>query len=273
MKTKAIGMFAGAVLALAAGAAAAFQVSPELRQAIQADLEAIEKEGPKMGEVMAALREVGASYLPELVANADPDAVQSMARRRMMTGVYLMDLTYAATFDRQPEAARFGQALYALLDLVGYPEPDLERRYREALAQIDEPGGDERLRQLVTEQNKRPAWQDRLDTGMGVELVADSLYGFMIEGLYLTSELCILSNYDPATMMYVAYLRNSFKAYEKLLYRLGDSPEFATAVDQHERLGFLATILVILGDGPTVAPAQLDALRPAIAKARKEIVP
>ena len=273
MKTKAIGWMLGWALLGAAAAVPAAEISEELRQALQSDLAAIEKETPQMGEVMAALREIGAAYVPELVAPIDVDRYQGVVRRRIMTGTYLMDLTYASTFDRQADAARYGQAVCQLLELVGYPQPELERRYREALAQIDEPGGDERLRQLVNEQNKSPAWQDRLDTGMGVELVADSLYGFMIEGLYLTSELCILSNYDPATMMYVAYLRNSFKAYEKLLYRLGDSPEFATAVDQHERLGFLATILVILGDGPTVAPAQLDALRPAIAKARKEIVP
>jgi hypothetical protein len=265
-------MAAGMVLAASVWTASAFEISEELRLAIQGDIEAIEKEGPQMGEVMAALREIGASYVPELVASVDIDKYQGVGRRRIMSGVYLMDLTYASTFGQREPAAKFGQAVYELLDRVGFPQPDMERRYREALAQIDQPGGDERLKELAKEQEKNKIWRDKLQTGDGVELVADSLYGFLLEGLYLTSELCFLSNYDPASMAYVAYVRDSCEDYKQLLFRLGDSPEFATSVENHDRLNFLASILVILGDKPVITPAQLDALRPAIAKARKQIV-
>jgi hypothetical protein len=266
------GMAMGVALAASVLAAAAFEISEELRLAIQSDVQAIEKEGPQMGEVMAALREIGASYVPELVAPVDVDKYQHMGRRRIMSGVYLMDLTYASTFGLREPAARYGQAVYQLLDQVGFPQPDMERRYREALEQIDLPGGDERLRQLAQEQDKSKIWQNKLQTGDGVELVADSLYGFLLEGLYLTSELCALSNYDPSSMAYVSYIRESFQDYNKLLYRLGNSPEFAASVEKHERLNFLASILVILGDKPVIAPAQLDALRPVISKARQEII-
>ena len=262
----------GLVLAATVWSASAFEISEGLRLAIQGDLAAIEKSGPQMGEVMAALREIGASYVPELVAPVDIDKYQGMGRRRIMSGVYLMDLTYASTFGQKEPSARYGQAVYQLLDQVGFPQPDMERRYREALEQIDQPGGDERLRELVKEQEKNKIWQDKLQTGDGVELTADSLYGFLLEGLYLTSELCFLSNYDPASMAYVAYIRDSCEAYKKLLFRLGESPEFAESVEKHDRLNFLVSILVILGDKPVITPAQLDALRPAIAKARKDIV-
>jgi hypothetical protein len=225
-----------------------------------------------MGEVMAALREIGASYLPELVAPADINHYQTMGRRRLISGVYLMDLTYAATFDRRDAAAKFGDALYQLLDQLGHPQPELERRYREVLAGIDDPGGDARLQQLVQDMNSDAWWQDKLRTGHGVPLVADSLYGFLIEGLYITTELCFLSDYNPSALIYVGYLRESFKGYMRLLNRLGESPEFATAFEMNDRLNFLASILVILGDLPEVGPAQIDALRPAIAKARREIV-
>lgn len=272
VKTRAFGMAMGLVLLGAVASASAFEVSEELRLAIQGDIEAIEKESPQMGEVMAALREVGASYLPELVAPVDVDQYQGAPRRRIITGVYLMDLTYASTFGRQADAARYGQAVYQLLELVGYPQPEMERRYREALEQIDQPGGDERMRQLVKEQERSKLWQDKLQTSDGVEFAADNLYGFLIEGLYLTSELCFLADYDPASMMYVAYLRDSFQAYDQLLHRLGENPEFAATVEKDGRLNFLASILVILGDKPVIAPAQLDALRPAIEKARSKIV-
>ena len=276
MKTRAFGMAMGLVLMGAAAAASAFEISETLRLAIQGDVEAVEKETPQMGEVMAALREIGASYLPELVAPIDVDRYQGVTMRRIMTGTYLMDLTYASTFGRQADAARYGQTVYRLLDQVGYPQPEMERRYREALEQIDLPGGDERLRQLVKEQERSKLWQDKLQTSDGVEFVEDNLYGFLLEGLYLTSELCFLSNYDPSSMMYVAYLRDSFQAYNQLLHRLGENPEFAAefaaAGERNDRMNFLASIFVILGDKPIVAPAQLDALRPAIEKARKKLV-
>jgi hypothetical protein len=146
----------------------------------------------------------------------------------------------------------------------------MERRYREALEQIDEPGGDERLRQLAKEQEQDKLWQDKLHTSEGVELVADNLYGFLLEGLYLTTELCFLSNYDPSSMMYVAYCAIPSRP-------TTCSTAWATAGIRH--LGrkarpaqFPGLHLVILGDKPVIAPAQLDALRPAIAKARNQIV-
>ena len=272
MKTRAIGWAMAGVLMGTIAAASAFEISEELRQAIQGDVEALEKETPQMGEVMAALREIGASYLPELVAPVDVDRYQGVMPRRVMSGTYLMDLTYASTFGRQADAARYGQAVCQLLELVGYPQPDLERRYREALERIDEPGGDERLRLLVKEQQQSRVWQDRLQNPDGLDFVVDNVYGFLLEGLYLTAELCYLSNYDPSSMAYVAYLRDSFQAYNQLLNRLGEIPEFASSAERDDRLNFLASILVILSDKPVVTPAQLDALRPAIEKARKRIV-
>ncbi len=272
MKTKAFGMALGCLLLGAVAAAPAAEISETLRQAIRSDFEAIEKESPQMGEVMAALREIGASYLPELVAPVDVDGYQGIVMRRLMSGIYLMDLTYASTFGRQADAARYGEAVYRLLDLVGYPQPEMERRYREALEGIDDPGGDERLRQLAKEQENNKLWQDKLQTSDGVEFAADNLYGFLLEGLYLTSELCYLSNYDASSMMYVAYLRDSFQAYNQLLNRMGESPEFASWVEAHDRLNFLASIFIILGDKPVITPAQLDALRPVIGKARNHIV-
>ena len=152
-------MAVGGMLMASVLAASALEISDEFRLAIQRDIEAVEKDGPQMGEVMAALREIGASYLPEIVAPVDVDKYQSMGRRRVMTGVYLMDLTYASTFGQREPAARYGQAVYQLLDQLGYPQPDMERRYREALEQIDLPGGDERMRQLVKEQEANASWR------------------------------------------------------------------------------------------------------------------
>ena len=273
MKAKAVLAAAMAALAVAGWqSVAGFEISEELRLEIQRDVETLEKEGPRMGDLMAALREAGASFLPELVASTDVDRYQTMARRRLAYGVHAMDLTYATTFGRRAESAQCGAAVYELLEILGYPNPDMERRYREALENIDDPEGDERLSALLKEHDRNAAWQSMLESGAGVELVADGLYGFLLEGLYLTGELCALSNYDPSYMMYVAYLRDSFEAYKRLLHRLGDIPELADSVERHDRLNFLVSILAIMGELPEVGPTQLESLRPSIAKARGEII-
>jgi hypothetical protein len=257
---------------LSASSLHAIEISEDLRIVLQRDVEAIEQDGPLMSDAMIALREVGASYLPELVAPADVDRYQTPERKRQILGAYLMDLTYAATFGRQEPTARYGQAIYRLLGDLGYPNPGMERRYREALEQIDLPGGDERLRQLAEEQDNDTAWQDMLRSGEGVEIVADGLYGFLVEGLHLTTELCVLSGYDPAFMAYVGYMRDSFEAYKRLLHRIGENEELARLVQDDDKLDFLATILFIYADLPQLGPAQIDSLRPAIQKARREIV-
>jgi hypothetical protein len=69
-----------------------------------------------------------------------------------------------------------------------------------------------------------------------------------------------------------AFLRDSFQAYTRRLARMGGSPEFAGWVEAHDRMNFLASVFVILGDKPEIAPAQLDALRPAIVQARDKFV-
>ena len=86
MQMKTLGMALGCWLAVAVAGASATEISAELRQALQDDLAAIEKETPAMGEVMAALREVGAAYVSELVAPVDVDRFQGVVMRRIMVG-------------------------------------------------------------------------------------------------------------------------------------------------------------------------------------------
>ena len=68
MKTRIGGMAAGLAWMAAVLAAPAFEVSEKLRLEIQRDVEAVQKETPQMGEVMAALRETGAGHVVRVAA-------------------------------------------------------------------------------------------------------------------------------------------------------------------------------------------------------------
>ena len=171
----AIGILSGVL------SAGALEVSDDLRLRVQKDIQLVEQEGPRMGDLMAGIREAGASYLPELPAPIDPDRYQALERQRMIIGVYLMDLTYAATFYQQQPAARYGQAIARLLEKVGFPQPDMERHIDVAPPpkpapanefELDEPEADtDAARQAsVRRQMRGLARQASLDPGDGIEL-------------------------------------------------------------------------------------------------------
>ena len=254
------------------GSVMALEVSDELRQQVLEDISLVEQEGPEMGDLMAGLRESGASYLPELVAPLDADRYQTQERQRMMIGVYLMDLTYASTFYQQQPAAQYGQAVARLLEQVGFPQPDMERKYREALEQIDQPGGEARLQALLDAQSKDMEWQNMLKSGEGAALVVGGMYGMLIEALYLTCESCVLSDYNPVFIGYVADMRDNFRVFRSVLQDFDDAPGFDELIERDERVALVTTLIGLLNDIPQLGAEQIKALRPIIAKARMDIV-
>lgn len=259
-------------LFIMAVSAPALEISDDLQLRVQKDIERVEQEGPEMGSLMAAMREAGATYLPELVAPLDVDRYQTQERQRMMTGVYLMDLTYASTFYQQQPAAQCGQAVARLLGELGFPQPDMERRYREALEQIDQPGGEERLKALLDAQAEDKAWQEMLRNGEGAAMVVGGCYGLLIEALYLTCETCALSGYNPAFVQYVGDMRESFGIFKQVLFDFDETPEFATLIERDERVAFITTLIGLLTDIPQVGVEQIKKLRPIVARARMDIV-
>ncbi|MDD2237213.1 MAG: hypothetical protein PHP44_09460 [Kiritimatiellae bacterium] len=272
MRNKWCGILAGIGTITLALSATALEVSDELRLRVEKDIKLVEQEGPQMGDLMAGMREAGASYLPELTAPCDATRYQAQERRRMMVGVYLMDLTYAATFYQQQDAAHYGQAIATLLEQLGFPQPDMERDYREALDQIDLPGGEARLQALLEAEQQDTAWQEMLRNGDGAALVVGGLYGMLIEALYLTCETCVLSDYNPTFIRFVSDMRDSFRIFNRVLLDFDDAPEFAELIDRDERITFVTTLVSLLNDIPSLGAEQIRQLRPIIAKARADIV-
>ncbi len=267
-----ITLILGLSLLLAAVPLSATVIPDDLREQVLQKIDRIEKDGPNMAEMMAALREAGASYLPELVAPIDVDKYQDMERRRMILGVYLLDMTYAGVFHQTGPAARYGQAVFQLLSELGFPMPEREREYREALDRLDEPGGEEQMRDLFNEQMNDTAWQEMLDTEDGLDLVVNALYGFLVEGMYLAAELGILSHYDARFLGHVSEMRVSFRALGDVLDLFKDDPRLSPRLRADDRLRFIASLLQLFGDTPIITPELLDNLRPMIREARDGIV-
>lgn len=271
MKNTLACMFGLALLGLSLPSPA-LMVSDELHHKLQQELDTVWAQGPKLGDTMFFLREAGGAYLPDLMPAADPDRYQDMDRRRLMVGVHWMDLTYASTFYQVEPSARFGQAIGRLLESLGHPWPEMERGYREALEQIDQPGGEERLQALFRQLDADTGWKEMLRDGDGLELVVDGLYGYLVEGLYIASEIAVLSNYESNYMRFVGDTRNAFLVFQDMLREFESDPELTGLMQASERLQFIAQLLTIIGDAPEIGPEQVLDLRPVITKARNDIV-
>lgn len=269
---RSFGSILGFVWLAATLSSPALELSPALREKTQQALDAVWRNGPTAGDTMFLLREAGGAYLPEIVAPVDATKYQDMDRRRLMVGVYGMDLAYASTFHQAEPAARTGQALCALLQDLGHPRPELERQYREALDQIDQPGGEQRLRDLFRMPQETADWQALLDTDEGAELAVDALFGHLIEGLYLASEIAVLSDFEPNYMRFVGDMRNAFLSFKDMLLQFEDEPEFKELIQSSERIQLVTELLALIGDMPEVGPEQVQDLRPVITKTRNDIV-
>ena len=254
--------------------ASAQYLPDNLRQELQQRIVAVvgETESPLMGNMLASMRASGASYIPEITAPIDVDKYQDMERLRFMNGVYWMDMTYAAVFDQLDPAARYGQAICRLLELLGYPLPGMEQRYRVALEQLNEPGGQERLLALFQEQDQDEQWKKVIREEAGMQLVVNAVYGFLIEGLYLTEELCVLSNYNPEFLRSINTMRESLQAFRKVLDLFANEPELAALVSMNERIQFITRMLNIITDKNDIGPDEINELRPLIKKARNDMV-
>ncbi len=271
MKKSMGSLFALALLGLALSASA-FELSDELQQKVRAEIDLLWKEGPKMGDTMFMMREAGGAYLPEIVVPVDVDKYQSMEKRRILVGMYWMDMTYAATFHQAEPTAQFGQAVCQFLESLGYPWPDMERRYREALEQIDQPGGEEELWELFREQDEDVEWQEMVKDGEGLELLVDGLYGYLLEGLYLATEIAVQSNYEPNYMRFVGDTKNAFQSYERLLALVENEPELAALVQQKERAQFITVLLNIINAMPEMGEDQVNAIRAFSRKYRNDVI-
>ena len=269
---KSIGSLFGATLLGLALSSSAFELSDELQQKVCAEIDLIWKEGPKMGDTMFMMREAGGAYLPEIVESANADKYQSMEKRRIMVGIYWMDLTYASTFHQAEPAAQYGQAICQFLENLGYPWPEMERRYREALEQIDQPGGEEELWELFREQNEDAQWQEMVKDGAGLEMVIDGLYGYLLEGLYLATEIAVQSNYEPNYMRFVGDTKNAFQSYERLLALVENEPELAALIQQKERAQFITVLLNIINAMPDMGEDQVNAIRAFSRKYRNDVM-
>ena len=247
-------------------------ISKDLREQIEKILDRVEIDGPESAQLVSDLKAGKASYMPELMAPVAPEKYQQEARQRVMTGIYLMDFTYAAVFDQAKDSAEYARAIYSLADKLGFPVPKIEKQIRDTIAHIDDADADKRLEELAKAIDEDDSWKSMISSPRGVILMSDLLYGWMLEGIYIASELAAQSNYRPDFVKVLNDHKYYLKSYKELLDQFLDKPELASVVRTQEHLDTIKALSGPLSSAGPMSRGQVEEIRKIAANARNQIV-
>lgn len=265
-----------AVLCLA-GAGSVFaddakdELTPQLKSEIKAAITRLEKDCPDENEIFDGMKKAGASYLSELTADHKKvDAYLGVESRRLMVGVYLMDMNYAVIFGKTQAGANFAGASEALMGKLGFRNQKIIAQYRKAINELKSPAAKQAFRDLNTMVEEYFA--EMVNSPEGVEFAVDAFYGWAIEGLYLTCELISQSDYNPALVRYLNDQKATVDALCNVLVTFKHAPNLKKLVDSDDRLALLSQISKILSKSRTLGKDEVEAIRVVVTPERLKII-
>jgi hypothetical protein len=247
-------------------------ISEDFRKKIEDTLERVEKDGPEAAQLVIDLKAGGASYMPELLAPVAPEKYQQEEKQRLITGIYLMDLTYAAVFDKNKDTAEYALAIYSLADKLGFPVPKMEKQIRETIAHIDAPDAQKRIEALTEAIEEDDSWKNMISSPKGIQFMSELLYGWMLEGIYISSELAAQANYRPNYLKVLSDHKSYVKTYMELLDQFIGMPELASTMRTEERLNTIKTLSGLLSGPDLLTKGQVEEIRKVAGEARSRIV-
>ncbi len=158
----------------------------EAEKKIIDDISKVIKDLPPPTVIPTTIKSIGAKYHPEIVndLNRLDSYLINSDKAALNLGVYLTDLTYLATYNKNGEAIKHLDACSQLAESLGVNTAlDMKtiRKYEEAL---DNP---EELQELLNETIKLT--EERLESSNNLNMAALVITGGYIEGLFLAVEI------------------------------------------------------------------------------------
>lgn len=193
------------LLAYGCGSSGSKESSSESTEAESSDIkEIVEREFeypiPTAYQVTSLLQDAGAGFVLGITNSPDNvDKYETQKDRALNLGIYGADLSYASTYNRQEETMSFLNASKKLVDdlqMSGIFTTEMVSRVETNIANKDS------LILIVTE-SFYDTYESLNQNGQN-KLSLLVVAGSWIEGLYITSQLAISSNYDERIMDIVA---------------------------------------------------------------------
>ncbi|MBU1003140.1 MAG: hypothetical protein KKE73_11545 [Proteobacteria bacterium] len=215
-----------------------------------------EKRISSMMDVTRALKQGGASFQTDLALPLNlAKTVQPGDSAGVMIGMYQFDAIYAVSFGRKKDAANYMQAQDQLMNRLNMRgQLEVSALFPPAFAKLvktpDKINFDEVVKAYAANTTN---YTILMQAPGGFDVVEDSLYGFLVEGLYVVSNAVILSDFDPTL---VALLADTAPVIQPVLdfYQAFTSEDYAKFVDdenfleQGQRAGWLKMLLKMIVD-------------------------
>jgi hypothetical protein len=204
-----------------------------------------------MMDVSKTLKEYGASFQKSLLMppnlSADLGPGQSV---HLLIGAYQFDALYAASFGRKQDAAKAIQSMGTLLNTTNLQSivstaalfpPELNWMLREP----DKVDIDEVIEAYAA---NAPKYKKIMADKHGFDVVVDSVYGGLIEGLYIATRSALFMNDPAATNKILAEFQTNIGLVLGLYNIFESDMAYANAVDgfmfleRGERVGWLESL-------------------------------
>ena len=192
------------------------------------------KEGiTDMMSVSMRLKEAGGSYQQDLTYPLDAKFQDFPEAMRILIGVYQFDALYAAAFGKRQEVARFLKAqekqilelnLKGRVDVAALFPPELNWMLREP-DKVD-------FKDIVAAYADNLSRYEKLaEDPVGLDLIGDALYGFVVEGLYVSGQSVLQAGSDPQMMRVINGMSPSLEALTRLYEGLERNKDYAALLD------------------------------------------
>ena len=199
--------------------------------------------------VARQIKEAGGSYQQDLPCPLDTrtDDPESM---RVLIGVRQFDALYAAAFGKREDAARFIKAqndlvmklnLKGRVDVAAVFPPEMNWMVREP----DKVTFDDIVAAYA---DNAARYKDLAGDAQGFDVMADALYGFAVEGLYVVGLHAIQAEGEPAMQELLKGMMPSLEALAEIYGSFKDRGDYAAYVDpdrfleKGSRLGWLRQV-------------------------------
>jgi len=203
-----------------------------------------------MMDVSKTLKEYGASFQQSLLLPPDLSADLGPGQSvHLLIGAYQFDALYAASFGRRNQAAKAIKAMGDLLNRTNMKSivntsalfpPELNWMLREP----DKVNIDEVIDAYAA---NAPKYKDIMADKTGFALVLDSLYGAIVEGLYIATSSAVLMGDHPSTNNLLAEFRSNITLLLDLYGVFEDDAVYAASVnssflERSQRVGWLTSM-------------------------------
>ncbi|BBD07713.1 hypothetical protein [Desulfovibrio ferrophilus] len=240
-----------------------------------------EKRINSMMDVTRALKQGGASFQKDLALPTGlAKTVKSGESAGIMVGMYQFDAVYAVAFGRKKDAAGYMQAqdqLMNRLNMRGQLEVSalFPPAFKKLVKTPDKISFEEVVKAYAANTEN---YTILMQAPGGFDVVEDSLYGFIVEALYVVSNAIILSDYDPTL---TALLADTTPVIQPVLdfYEAFTSEDYAKFVDdenfleQGQRAGWLKMLLkMIISKKDNLTEKQVRAVASIAARERATVI-